>query len=88
MRQSYDCIFIGLQPAGLISAALLAHRGYNVAILQHGAPPGCYNENGWKFPFVPALTPNLSQSNFVRTIHDELGIRSLFQSQSIRLRSK
>ena len=82
MIRFYDAIVIGLQPAGLIAAALLTRRGFNVAVVDHNELPGSYEQNGRRFPLAPSLTPNLHQSNIVRNIHRELGCSSLFQEQA------
>ena len=82
MIRFYDCIVVGLQPAGLITAALLTKRGFNVAVVDHNELPCSYEEKGRRFPLAPSLTPNLHQSDIVRSIHQELGCSSLFQEQA------
>ena len=86
MQTTHDCLFIGMQPSGLIAAALLAKRGYRVGIVDHGESTASYSEHAWKFPLAPGFIPNLEHSDCVRRIHRELESPSLFQSNNNQTR--
>jgi len=81
MTRAYDCLFVGVQPSGLVAAALLAKRGFSVAVVDQGELPEGYTQDGWRFPLGPCLVPNLHQSDAVRRIHQELNAPSPFQAQ-------
>ncbi len=82
MRRAYDCLFVGMEPSGLVAAALLAKRGFSVGVVDQGELPEGYAQDGWRFPLAPSLVPNLHQSDAVRRIHQELNAPSPFQTQS------
>lgn len=79
MATTHDCLFIGMQPSGLIAAALLAKRGFRVGVIGHQEDASTYNERTWRFPYTPKLIPNLSDSASVERVHQELKSPSPFQ---------
>ena len=79
MSMTYDCLLIGMQPSGLLAAALLAKRGYRVGIVDQEESHKTYTEQTWKFPLLPGLMPNLEKSALIRRIHTELETPSIFE---------
>ncbi|MCA9600407.1 MAG: hypothetical protein KC417_00190 [Myxococcales bacterium] len=53
MKEYYDVVVVGAQPPALLSAALLANRGFRVLVLEHDTPPPTYEAGRFTLPRAP-----------------------------------
>ena len=73
-RHIYDVIAIGLQPGGMLAAALLAKRGLTVLQIDPLGHAPFYEHGGTLFPLGPRLVPSLRVLPRVEQALYELGI--------------
>ncbi len=78
--REYDAIVVGAGIGGLVTASLLASRGFDVVVLeQHSAPGGsasCFERKGYRFDVGASLFYGLAPSGttcFVHKVLDEIG---------------
>jgi phytoene dehydrogenase-like protein len=81
----YDVVVVGMQRAGLISAALLAKRGAKVLLVDHGEHTTTYRRKGMELPLLPTLFPALDDAPSIRKVHEELGAQGLLHDATCRL---
>jgi phytoene dehydrogenase-like protein len=78
LADKYDVILIGQSLSGLITAALLARRGYHVAVLEPDdsgdATAQFFKSNGFRFPKGPLLFLGLHREGIYEKIFSELGL--------------
>ncbi len=74
MASHYDVVVIGMQRAGLVSAALLARSGRRVLVLDHGENAATYRYKGLQLPLCPTLIPALDHSPHLQHLVKVLGI--------------
>jgi phytoene dehydrogenase-like protein len=82
MTQAYDVAVIGAEPAGVITAALLAKRGRRVVLVDNGEDTTVYKRRGLRLPLSPSLIPAFLDSPPVRRVHQELGVSPELRTQS------
>ncbi len=82
MTQAYDVAVIGAEPAGVITAALLAKRGRRVLLVDNGEDMTVYKRRGLRLPMAPALTPAFLDSPAVKRVHAELGLGPDLRAQA------
>lgn len=73
-RHIYDVIVIGMQPGGLLAAALLAKRGLQILQFDPFGHAPFYDQGGTPFPLGPRLVPSLRVLPRVEQALYELGI--------------
>lgn len=73
-RHIYDVIVVGMQPGGLLAAALLAKRGLQVLQIDPFGHAPFYEQGNVRFPLGPSLVPSLRVLPRVEQALYELGI--------------
>lgn len=73
-RHIYDVIVVGMQPGGLLAAALLAKRGLQILQIDPLGHAPFYEQGGTLFPLGPRLVPSLRVLPRVEQALYELGI--------------
>jgi len=70
----YDVVVVGTELTGLISAALLAKRGYRVLVLGHGSQPNSFMHEGFKYVRRPWLFSGFETSQPIKQVFADLSL--------------
>ncbi len=81
-HSSYDVVLLGLSLEPLVTAALLAKRGFRVLVLGQGELPPSYSVGGIVLPRAP-FTFDAAHSPVARRILAELALSQLFRRRSV-----
>lgn len=73
METKYDILVIGSEVPGLVSAVLLAKKGFRVAIVLDDDRPSAYEKNGYLFNESPLIITGLQDGPLGR-VFDEIGL--------------
>jgi len=70
----YDVIVVGSDVAGLMTAGLLAKRGYRVLQIGQGDPGPVYSIQGMLLPALPSVLPPFGHAPLLDRVLHELGV--------------
>lgn len=78
-RHRYDCIVLGGQLSGALTAALAARRGLHVLVVIHDVADGWYEHGGYRWPVAPGIFPPLKEESLFDECLNELGLHTTVQ---------
>lgn|GEM_PF-1701791 len=83
----YDVVIIGAGLGGLISAAVIAKKGFRVLVVEKNSyPGGCcssFSKDGYIFNFGPSLFWGLDRGGPLYNLFEYLGIQESIKTQNI-----
>ena len=85
MSEHYDVAVIGMQPAGLVAAGILARAGRRVVLVDHGEQGQTYQHRGWRLPLAPAVLPERLEGPQVKRVHEVLGLTQELRTRAVSL---
>jgi len=70
----YDIVVVGTELTGLISAAMLAKKGYRVLVVGHGGQTNAFDHDGFPFVRRPWLFDGFETSAAIKKVFSELAL--------------